>query len=42
MRKLDELNCDLIVIEKVPETSDWQGVWDRLKRATKQLRSSVV
>lgn len=34
LRKLDAVNADIILIEAPPKTSGWQGVNDRLSRAT--------
>jgi L-threonylcarbamoyladenylate synthase len=33
LRKLDREKADLIVVESVPETNDWAGISDRLRRA---------
>lgn len=33
LRQLDSAGCDLIVIEKVPETPAWAAINDRLRRA---------
>ncbi len=33
LRKLDAVDADIILIESLPESSDWQGVNDRLSRA---------
>ncbi len=33
LRRLDALNCALILVEAPPATPEWQGVNDRLKRA---------
>ncbi len=33
LRKLDNLNCDLIIVEEVPTTESWSGIQDRLQRA---------
>jgi len=35
MRELDKKNLKKIIIEKVPETSEWAAIIDRLQRATK-------
>jgi L-threonylcarbamoyladenylate synthase len=40
LRELDALNCDLIVIESVPEHVSWSAVWDRVKRATTRRQST--
>lgn len=34
LHRLDEAGCDLILVERVPDTPDWAGVRDRLNRAT--------
>lgn len=34
LRKLDKLNCDLIIVEEVPTTDSWSGIQDRLQRAS--------
>ena len=36
LHRLDDLGCDLIMAERVPETPDWAGVRDRLARAAQQ------
>jgi L-threonylcarbamoyladenylate synthase len=36
LHALDDLGCDLILIEEPPETAAWQGVRDRLERARQQ------
>lgn len=33
LRRLDANHCDAIVVESVPETEEWSGVADRLRRA---------
>ena len=33
LHELDELNCDAILVEAVPDDALWDGVRDRLKRA---------
>jgi L-threonylcarbamoyladenylate synthase len=33
LHALDDLGCDLILVERPPETAAWQGVRDRLERA---------
>jgi len=33
LHALDEIGCAIIVVEDVPESEDWRGVRDRLKRA---------
>lgn len=38
LHRLDELGCDLILAEQVPEGRDWEGVRDRLARATAPAR----
>lgn len=35
LRKLDNLECDMILVESPPETSVWTAINDRLKRASK-------
>jgi L-threonylcarbamoyladenylate synthase len=34
LHALDDLGCDAIVVEKVPETNAWLAVRDRLSRAS--------
>lgn len=34
LRRLDELGCDLILVEAPPAVPGWQGVSDRLRRAS--------
>lgn len=34
LRKLDEANADVILVQAVPDNTDWQGVHDRLRRAS--------
>ncbi|MBX9666903.1 MAG: threonylcarbamoyl-AMP synthase [Candidatus Obscuribacterales bacterium] len=34
LRNLDSLNCDRIIVEKVPEDDSWSGIRDRLERAS--------
>jgi L-threonylcarbamoyladenylate synthase len=34
LRKLDRTNADIIIVEAVPEKSDWAGISDRLRRAS--------
>ena len=34
LRRLDALGCELILVEAPPEVPEWQGVCDRLKRAS--------
>jgi L-threonylcarbamoyladenylate synthase len=36
LHSLDDLACDLILVERPPVTAAWQGVRDRLERATRQ------
>jgi L-threonylcarbamoyladenylate synthase len=36
LHSLDDLACDLILVERPPVTAAWQGVRDRLERATQQ------
>lgn len=36
LHRLDDLGCDLILVERVPETPEWAGVRDRLARAARQ------
>jgi len=33
LRRLDDLGCDLILVEAPPPVPGWQGVNDRLRRA---------
>lgn len=33
LRKLDGASADMIIVEEPPDDSDWDGIWDRLKRA---------
>lgn len=33
LRNLDRQNCALILVEQVPESDEWEGIADRLKRA---------
>jgi L-threonylcarbamoyladenylate synthase len=33
LHKCDELGAELIIVEKVPETSEWRAISDRLQRA---------
>lgn len=33
LRKLDSANADVILVQAVPDTTDWQGVRDRIRRA---------
>jgi L-threonylcarbamoyladenylate synthase len=34
LHEMDEAGCDLIVVERPPETPEWSGVLDRLRRAS--------
>jgi L-threonylcarbamoyladenylate synthase len=34
LRRLDNLGCDAILVEAPPAAPEWQGVNDRLKRAS--------
>ncbi len=34
LRNLDSLNCDRIIVERVPEDDSWSGIRDRLERAS--------
>lgn len=38
LHRLDALGCDLIVVEAVPETAEWAGISDRLRRAAEDQR----
>jgi L-threonylcarbamoyladenylate synthase len=38
LRKLDRENADLIIVESVPETEEWAGIADRLRRAAAEAR----
>jgi L-threonylcarbamoyladenylate synthase len=33
LHALDDMECDVIIVERVPETPDWLGIRDRLRRA---------
>lgn len=33
LHRMDDAGCDVILVEEVPDTPDWAGVRDRLKRA---------
>ncbi|MCD6027467.1 MAG: threonylcarbamoyl-AMP synthase [Solimicrobium sp.] len=33
LRQLDVANVDVILVEEIPDTTEWQGVGDRLRRA---------
>jgi L-threonylcarbamoyladenylate synthase len=35
LHRLDDLGCDLILVERVPDSTEWAGVRDRLKRAAR-------
>jgi len=35
LHALDELECDLILVERVPDAPEWAGVRDRLERAAR-------
>jgi L-threonylcarbamoyladenylate synthase len=35
LHALDDAGCDVVVVERVPESPDWLGVRDRLERATR-------
>lgn len=39
LHDLDAQNCDVIFVENVPQSSDWDGVRDRLKRAATPLKN---
>jgi L-threonylcarbamoyladenylate synthase len=34
LHALDELNCEVVFVEAVPAEPQWEGVRDRLRRAT--------
>ncbi|MBA2571613.1 MAG: threonylcarbamoyl-AMP synthase [Gemmatimonadetes bacterium] len=36
LHSLDDAGCDLILVERVPETAEWAGVRDRLNRAARR------
>lgn len=36
LHRFDELGCELILVEAVPETPEWAGILDRLRRAGKE------
>jgi len=36
LHEMDDLGCDLVLVERVPDTADWAGVRDRLARAAEQ------
>lgn len=42
LHALDELKCDLIFVEDVPQDSAWDGVRDRLKRASTPAETSKM
>ena len=33
LHRLDDLGCDVVLVEPVPDDPDWAGVRDRLTRA---------
>jgi L-threonylcarbamoyladenylate synthase len=35
LHALDDAGCDVIVVERVPDSAEWLGVRDRLERAAK-------
>jgi L-threonylcarbamoyladenylate synthase len=35
LHSLDDARCDVVVIERVPETAAWRGVRDRIERASR-------
>ncbi len=35
LHALDELGCDLVLVERVPQTPEWAGLRDRLERAAR-------
>ncbi len=41
LRKLDSFDCDLIVIESLPEGQEWTAVKDRLMRAAQTCEISI-
>lgn len=41
LRRLDHVNADVLVIEDVPDGSDWLAVRDRLIRATRRVDDDV-
>lgn len=42
LRKLDRENADMILVEEVPLTSDWEGIADRLRRASAAASHEVA
>lgn len=34
LRKLDSMGAELILLEEPPDSPEWEGIWDRLKRAS--------
>lgn len=38
LRKLDRENADLIIVEAVPESEEWAGIADRLRRASAEAK----
>jgi len=34
LSQMDRLGLGEILVEKPPETSEWEAVWDRLRKAT--------
>ncbi len=41
LRKLDAANADIIIIEEPPLTSDWTGIWDRIRRAASETKKTT-
>jgi L-threonylcarbamoyladenylate synthase len=35
LHALDDLDCDLVLVERVPDTPEWAGLRDRLERAAR-------
>jgi L-threonylcarbamoyladenylate synthase len=35
LHRLDDMQCDVIIVEEVPEGADWHGVRDRIERAAR-------
>jgi L-threonylcarbamoyladenylate synthase len=33
LHSLDDAGCELVLVERLPDTSEWEGVRDRLRRA---------
>lgn len=36
LHRLDDAGCDLVLVERVPETPEWAGIRDRLQRAARR------